>query len=197
VAVLKGLSSLQFGFTIRTIGGIQALFYIKVLADEHPSGLIARKYKYSVVLALPESHTNLARITAKIETEMKSAGISFSVNRVRDEDMFFEGKLGLWLCSLWMIGGAVLLNDVPIPPTAVEHIVDLANRLSWSGEHFVLRKAGWFGTDFHIGLLADASSMDYLLKGSLSRFGPNHSLGDILRFMKSNCRRGELLVTRF
>ena len=35
MAVLKGLSSLQFGFTIRTIGGIQALFYIKVLADEH------------------------------------------------------------------------------------------------------------------------------------------------------------------
>lgn len=153
---------------------------------------------YSVVFALPESDTNLVRIGADIESQMKNSGLNFSVNKVRDEDMFLvKGKVGLLSCSLWRIAGTLLLNDTPIPLTAVEHIVGLANRLSQSREQLVLRKAGWFGIDFHIGLLARDSSVGYLLKGSLVRFGPNHRLEDILRSMKSNCGPGELLVIRF
>jgi hypothetical protein len=163
---------------------------------EESSSLIS--HVYSVVLALPESRTNLIRITVEIEAVMKSVGVNFSVNMVRDEDMFLaKGKVGLLSCSLWRIAGALLLNDVPISPTAIEHILDLANRLSQSGKHLVLRKAGWFSTDFHVGLLASESSVGYLLKGSLSRFSPEHGLEDILKFMKFNCRAGELYLTRF
>jgi len=35
LAFLKVLSSAWFGLATRTVAGIQALFYFKVLADEH------------------------------------------------------------------------------------------------------------------------------------------------------------------
>lgn len=162
-----------------------------------PLSLISRVY--NVVLAISESNKRLAHIVTDIEVEMKSAGLSFYVDSIREEDMFLvKGKVGLLFCSAgWNIASALLLNDVPIPLTAVERIVDIANRLSHSGEKLALRKAGWFGVDYHIGLLAPYGSVGYLLKGFLSRFPLNHSVHDILRVMKSNCRAGELLVTRF
>jgi hypothetical protein len=159
-----------------------------------PDELIYRLYR--VVLVLPESDTNLVRIATDIEADMKSSGLNFSINKVRDEDMFLtKGKTGLLCCSLWLIAGSLLLNDVPIPLNAVERIIDIANWVSSSEKHLVLRKAGWFGTDFHIALLARCDSVGYLLRSHI--ISPNHNLEDILRVMKSNCGRGELFVTRF
>lgn len=153
---------------------------------------------YRVVLVLREGRTDVLGLTSGIEAEMKAAEISFSVNKVAEEDMFmWKGKVGLLCCSLWTVAGALLLNDVPIPPTAAEPILDLANRLRHGSEHLALRRSGWFGTDFHVGLLARDSSVGYLLikRRAIHQLRPGHTLKDILRAMASNCQPGEVHIS--
>jgi len=154
--------------------------------------------KYKVVLALPEARTDLSKTSQELEREMKGIGVTFSVARILEKDMQLSmGKVGLLSCVLWQIAGSVLLNDVPITRAQAERILALANKLANSHHHLALPKKGLFGTDFHIGILRSDSSVGHLLKGSFTRLRDSHSLGEILRLMKENCRGDDLYVAKF
>lgn len=152
--------------------------------------------RYTVILTMPESNIELINFVTDIKAEMISAKVDFVVNIIPESSMFLKGKIGLLLCSLWCTAGALIVNDVTIPITAVEQIAIFANRLSNNRIKLVLRKLGWFGVDYHMGILSSESSVGYLLKGSFPRLSEGHTVQEILQFMKSNCQKGELNITK-
>lgn len=152
--------------------------------------------KYRVVFAVPEA-SDLAASCQDVSTELKARGIHTYVAKVKAEEMFmWQGKIGLLSCVLWCIGGAVLLNEVPISEEQAEKLLHQANRFYHTAHHLVLLKQGWFQQEFRLGLVRSDASIGYLLRGALSRFPDPHSVSDILRAMKANCSGDDLLVVK-
>jgi len=124
--------------------------------------------KYTLVLVFPKSRTDLAKPAAELESEMKQLGAECHVYAVDDADMFLvRGKAGLLSCSLWAIKGAILVNDVPIPPENAELVLSLANR---SEGIYPL------GNGQHAAIIGSATSIG----PSLHWLREDHDLSDLL-----------------
>ncbi len=152
--------------------------------------------KYRVVFAVPESSA-LATTCQTISAELKAGGIHTHLALVKAEDMFaYQGKVGLLLCVLWCIAGAVLLNEVPISDQQSEKLIIQANRFHRTTQQLALMNQGWFQRDCRLGLIRSYTSISRLLGGAPARFPDHHSVSDILRAMKANCPKKDLFVVK-
>jgi hypothetical protein len=115
--------------------------------------------KYKAVLAVPASRTDLVPYLAYIESQMEERGVALVVSTVKPEDMMYGGgKLDLLACSLWLVAGAIILNDHPFTGTIASTLYKTAQRLQNGAMRIALQKTGWLRYQPHYCVLRDEAA---------------------------------------
>ncbi|MFH1373425.1 MAG: hypothetical protein ABII79_06505 [bacterium] len=143
-----------------------------------------RYHHYSLRIVFPETRTDLASPANELVSRLKQEGIDCGLYDVKDADMFLvKGKAGLLVCSLWLMAGAVLLNDVPLSTADAGSLLTLANREE--GIHLLDR-------GLHAALIGNQTTID----NKLLRLPAEHDLSDVLRTLGAGERRGHIRLGR-
>jgi hypothetical protein len=126
---------------------------------------------YTLALVFPKTRGDLATVAVELQSTMERLGVDCRVRAVADDEMFLvKGKAGLLACSLYLIAGAILLNDKPIALSQADSVLSLANS---SGVHFV---------DANAGVIAHQSSINMAMR----QLPKGHSVRDLLRCAATN-----------
>lgn len=149
---------------------------------------------YRIIMAVPKT-SMLATVCDDVCDELKKAGTDTYVARIDEDDRFgLKGKVGLLTCILLCSAGSILLNEVPISTDLAAKLLPQANQFTYTNHHLILIKKGWFHQDLRLGLIRYEGSIGYLLKWHLNSLPDNHTITDILKMMRTNCRGDDLYV---
>jgi hypothetical protein len=134
------------------------------------------EHKYTVVLVFPDSRADLAVLANSMESALARWGGRLVTNAVRESDMHLvRGKAGLLACSLWMLAGALLVNDAPVSP---EHAWDILSLINGPPEVALI------GSGRHAAIIGAQE----LVGPTLIRLPENHTLSDLISALEAYAR---------
>ena len=130
-------------------------------------------YKYTLVLIFPDSRTDLAVSADAMGSTVTRWGGRFQTHAVPESKMHLvRGKAGLLACSMWMLAGALLVNDAPISLNDACDILSLINRPP---------AVTLIGLGRHAALIGAQE----LVGPTLIRLPESHTLSDLISALES------------
>lgn len=90
---------------------------------------------------------------------------------LQEDDYIVKDKLTLLSSAQWMIGGTILLHDIPVSHTQAATISQIAQQFAWNQAKICLQNTGLFKKERHFALLP--SSLLGVLRQTNLRDKPN------------------------